>query len=95
MPRIYTGKASLPPKKKGHLWEQVEKFTDPKEELEGTSTESSDKGEETEHTVKEKKETDDQIYEAKSIIDHDGWEYKYTVTWKGYVRRRQHKAYRI
>jgi hypothetical protein len=79
-PRIYTGKTSLPPKKKGHLWQQVEKFIDPKEELEGSSAETSDKEEEIEHTVKEKKETDDQIYEAKSIIDYDEWDDKYKIT---------------
>ena len=31
-PRIYTGTTSLPPKKKGQLWQQVEKFIDPKED---------------------------------------------------------------
>ena len=67
------------------MWQQVDKFIDPKEKLEGSSAQSSDKGEETEHTVKEKKETDDQIYEAKSIIDYDEWDYQYKVTWKGYT----------
>ena len=67
-PRMYTGRTSLPPKKKGHLWQQVEKFIDPKEELEGSSAENSDKEEEIEHTVKEKKETDGQIYERRASL---------------------------
>ena len=62
----------------------MEKFIDPKELQEGSPAEDSDKEEEIEHTVKEKKETDGQIYEAKSIIDYDEWDYKYKVTWKGY-----------
>ena len=86
-PRIYSGKTSLPPKKKGELWQQVDKILDSEEETE-ESSEGSTAEEETEHTeVKEKKETD-QIYEAKSIIGYDEWEYKYKVTWKGYPDHR-------
>ena len=81
-PRVYEGKTSLPPKRKGQLWQQVEKLVEPQKE---SSSESSDNEAEAEHPVKEKKETKDQIYEAKSIIDYDEWEYKYKVTWKGYA----------
>ena len=81
-PRVYEGKTSLPPKRKGQLWQQVEKLVEPQKE---SSNESSDNEAEAEHPVKEKKETKDQIYEAKSIIDYDEWEYKYKVTWKGYA----------
>ena len=56
-----------------------------REQLEGSSAENSDKEEEIEYTIKEKKETEDQIYEAKSIIDHDEWGYKYKVIWQGYA----------
>ena len=81
-PRVYEGKTTLPPKRKGQLWQQVEKLVEPQKE---SPNESSDNEAEAEHPVKEKKEAKDQIYEVKSIIDYDEWEYKYKVTWKGYA----------
>jgi hypothetical protein len=37
-PRVYEGKTSLPPKRKGQLWQQVEKLVEPQKE---SSNESS------------------------------------------------------
>ena len=79
-PRVYNGKTALPPKKKGQLWQQVVRIVDSESEPE------SDEGEIThgEDKATEGEAMEDQIYEAKSIIEYDEWEWKYEVTWKGY-----------